>query len=328
MVGITGKSFYDLKVVIYRKFLQHPPDPHHLPIGDRLQNRGFWSKCGKVSSGNPPAFTKPAQTVRNSYPRAYLVGQRVSEVSHQRRESRPRRDQLEGRILPPTYPSKPTLSNKLDQRGRVRLNGRMEVKIHGPDPVEKARNGKGADFVLCETEEQKRQVAHYAIYWLKWNGSRYATTFCEELRGFQYYEIHKLYGYETWEDFVWSEFSQTAEEIEEKIMSYSKLPPKTLVPSLATHGGDRKSENREKAESPKSYGTGSDYLRRRLTRDRPDLLADLESGKFKSLRQACVAAGIVKEKTRVEKAADLIRKMTEEEREEFLRLDIWDGRAE
>jgi ribosomal protein L2 len=46
-----------------------------------------------------------------------------------------------------------------------------------------------------------------------------------------------------------------------------------------------------------STGTSADYLAGRLKRDAPDIAAAVERGEYRSIRQAAIAAGIVKQRT-------------------------------
>jgi hypothetical protein len=41
------------------------------------------------------------------------------------------------------------------------------------------------------------------------------------------------------------------------------------------------------------YGNSADYLARRIARDRPDILQEMKDGKYHSVRQAAIAAGII-----------------------------------
>ena len=59
---------------------------------------------------------------------------------------------------------------------------------------------------------------------------------------------------------------------------------------------------------------GKAYLLRRMARDFPDHLDKLESGEFKSARQAAIACGIVKVKTPLEIAIFAFEKLTIEEK--------------
>ena len=64
----------------------------------------------------------------------------------------------------------------------------------------------------------------------------------------------------------------------------------------------------------KSGGNRASYLLRRMARDFPDHLDKLESGEFKSARQAAIACGIVKVKTPLEIAIFAFEKLTIEEK--------------
>jgi hypothetical protein len=46
-------------------------------------------------------------------------------------------------------------------------------------------------------------------------------------------------------------------------------------------------------ESYINYGNAADYLARRIARDRPDILQEMKHGKYSSVRQAAIAAGII-----------------------------------
>jgi len=90
-------------------------------------------------------------------------------------------------------------------------------------------------------------------------------------------------------------------------------------PAIGKHGGDRRSENAPKPESPTKGGNGVDYLVARLKRDHPELLEEIGQGKrFPSVRAAALEAGIIKPSmqlsvTTPEKLADDLRKRLPEE---------------
>lgn len=95
------------------------------------------------------------------------------------------------------------------------------------------------------------------------------------------------------------------------------------VAPLAEHGGDRRTLENQDApkEEPKEQGSDrtlkrgetAEYLVRRLKRDAPEVAAQLAAGAFPSARAAAKAAGIVRDKTRVERAVALLMKMTDAE---------------
>ena len=64
-------------------------------------------------------------------------------------------------------------------------------------------------------------------------------------------------------------------------------------------------------------GTSKSYLLRRMARDFPEVLDQIETGEFKSTRQAAIHCGIIKVKTPLEIALAAFRKLTGEEKEIF-----------
>ena len=84
--------------------------------------------------------------------------------------------------------------------------------------------------------------------------------------------------------------------------------------ALSKHGGDHR---RQVDIINLKGGTQADYLRARLARDYPDILAQLVNGEFTSVRAAAIAAGIVKVKTPLEQLRSWWRKASENERETF-----------
>jgi hypothetical protein len=78
-----------------------------------------------------------------------------------------------------------------------------------------------------------------------------------------------------------------------------------VVP-IAEHGGDRKSEARDNQGDvvtliPTERGNSADYLAARIARDHPEILDEMKSGVFSSVRAAAVKAGIVKPKVQIPK---------------------------
>jgi hypothetical protein len=72
------------------------------------------------------------------------------------------------------------------------------------------------------------------------------------------------------------------------------------------------------------YGNSADYLARRIARDRPDILQEMKDGKYRSVRQAAIAAGLIDMPAAEDKALmrlyDAWRKAGLEDRRLFLRL--------
>lgn len=69
-------------------------------------------------------------------------------------------------------------------------------------------------------------------------------------------------------------------------------------------------------KSAKSYPTGmrKTYLVARIARDRPDILERMKAGEFVTVRQAAIAAGIVKDITRIDQFQKLWHSASEEEK--------------
>ena len=64
-------------------------------------------------------------------------------------------------------------------------------------------------------------------------------------------------------------------------------------------------------------GNSADYLAARIKRDRPDIAEAVERGEYRSIRQAAIAAGIVKQNTPLDTLRRAWRKASEEERAQF-----------
>jgi hypothetical protein len=86
---------------------------------------------------------------------------------------------------------------------------------------------------------------------------------------------------------------------------------------LAKPGGSRGPEQAD-VVSLTRHGNGAAYLSARIARDRPDVLARMKAGEFKSVRAAAVAAGIVRAKTPLDALHAAWRKATAAQRRQFL----------
>ena len=60
-------------------------------------------------------------------------------------------------------------------------------------------------------------------------------------------------------------------------------------------------------------GNSASYLASRIARDAPEVLEQMKQGAFRSVRAAAKAAGIIRDKTRLEKTQALVRRMDEQE---------------
>lgn len=89
------------------------------------------------------------------------------------------------------------------------------------------------------------------------------------------------------------------------------------APALAQHGGERTKPDEQGSDATLKRDRGAAYLAARLKRDAPEIAARVERGEFKSMRAAAKAAGIIREKTKVEKMKALWNAASPEERAEF-----------
>jgi len=84
---------------------------------------------------------------------------------------------------------------------------------------------------------------------------------------------------------------------------------------LRKHGGDRRSDGfQDDNSNVEKQGNSKSYILARLERDHPDILADFEAGKYRSARQAGIAAGFVKDRKYIQVAPDperIARKLQE-----------------
>ena len=65
-------------------------------------------------------------------------------------------------------------------------------------------------------------------------------------------------------------------------------------------------------------GTNQYYLTARLKRDNPEILEGLKNGEFKSVRQAAIAAGIIKVPTPFEFAVKAYLRLSDNEKKIFI----------
>lgn len=97
-------------------------------------------------------------------------------------------------------------------------------------------------------------------------------------------------GYLTWEDFCAKKLQTEAERIETEVVRRAQE-----VKPLADVGRPEKGSNNY--DFPDD-SRGADYLTARIARDRPDILEDMKTGKYRSVRQAAIEAGIVQPRQR------------------------------
>ncbi len=95
----------------------------------------------------------------------------------------------------------------------------------------------------------------------------------------------------------------------------TKLGDAELV--LGPHGGDRRSRDFAPKAKKIKWGETSEYLIARLKRDAPAVAEGLARGEYRSVRQAAIAAGIVKVPTALQQAKRWVNKLGPTELEEL-----------
>jgi hypothetical protein len=132
------------------------------------------------------------------------------------------------------------------------------------------------------------------------------------VQGFRKHEAWLALGFSSWEDFCQGPnprgLGLQAEVITAEIHRRE----------LLKHGGDRRSPTANQLDNINlKGGTQAAYLRARLQRDAPDVLRQLDRGEFRSVRQAAMAAGILKPIPPLIRAQNAFRRLSVLERQEF-----------
>jgi hypothetical protein len=91
------------------------------------------------------------------------------------------------------------------------------------------------------------------------------------------------------------------------------MPPQEVGRGKAGPGRGKKTGN----QITRFRGTDASYLARRIARERPDVLAQMQAGAFRSVRQAAIVAGIVRELSPLERAQRAYAKLTPSDQAAF-----------
>ncbi|WP_143596786.1 hypothetical protein [Synechococcus sp. BDU 130192] len=152
-----------------------------------------------------------------------------------------------------------------------------------------------------------------------WNLEQDCRSFAEMITTWKEKELYKHF-FDTWDDFLadyinkpedWVNnivegvnlLDQTqpikAQDALEAVIAKAKSQP------LAEHGGDRSLVQKTVQQGDNvtliQKGNNREYLTRRISRDHPEVLDEIGKGKkYRSVRQAAIAVGIVKEKIKIE----------------------------
>lgn len=121
------------------------------------------------------------------------------------------------------------------------------------------------------------------------SGLRRLVNMFKEHQGFQ------AIGFLSWEEFCERKLQKAADEVD-KALTPVQQAARDAKP-LNENGKHASSDNYQSIGD--IAGTSAEYLTARIARDRPDILDDMKAGKYRSVRQAAIEAGIVKPSQRL-----------------------------
>lgn len=114
------------------------------------------------------------------------------------------------------------------------------------------------------------------------------------VEAFKEYQGWQELGFLTWDEFCWQRLQSRSGELEVTISlreETQKRAEQTTVLSRRGEIGNGRVDNYKVYNA--EGGTSATYLTARIARDRPDILEDMKRGKYRSVRQAAIEAGIV-----------------------------------
>lgn len=132
----------------------------------------------------------------------------------------------------------------------------------------------------------------------------------EELNKIKKYRHWEVLGYGSKDALLEAEIGYTEAEVERKILTHQEAG--------ALGGRGKKASVNNNSFKPNERGsTNKSYLLARLERDHKSILDDYHEGKYPSVRQAAIAAGIVKVPTPFQAIVKLIPKLSATEKQEL-----------
>lgn len=126
------------------------------------------------------------------------------------------------------------------------------------------------------------------------------------IEGFKSEDGHKALGFESWDEFCKSWIGYEADQVETIISRRKQAQrkagkydgPEDAEDALPQHGEIGEGRERvdcNKLSSDQTGGTDPDYLAARIARDHPGVHERMKEGEFRSVRQAAIEAGIIKD---------------------------------
>lgn len=191
---------------------------------------------------------------------------------------------------------------------------RVDIQTGAVSPHSKPSEVPKNKWRILEFEKRSFMVVH-----LK-RDCRCLLTFYDEA-GLMWEEL----GYESRDDMILNGYGLDPSEAKFAYEWLKKYAPQEAKRwddvVLGAHGDETRFKGNPVQDVNHSleHGTGNKaYTLARLKRSHPDILEALQRGEFPSVRQAAIAAGIVKVPTPLEKAVKAYEKLSDDERKEFL----------
>ena len=135
-----------------------------------------------------------------------------------------------------------------------------------------------------------------------------------EIESYRHWEV---LGYPSKDALLEAELGLTEPAIVSKVATAVQV---AQAHELPRHGeiGNGRNRGANSTSTLKRGSTDASYLARRLKRDHPAIFAQLAAGQYRSVREAAIAAGLVKTKTSLDRLRADWRRATQEERRTFL----------
>jgi len=128
----------------------------------------------------------------------------------------------------------------------------------------------------------------------------------DEIRKYKHWEI---LGYKSEDELLTSEVGMDRAAVQARAKGIKPSPSRKDSP------GGRGNKSVDNVNS--LGGNNADYLTARIARDHPEVLEDMKAGKYKSVRAAAKAAGIIKERTALSTVIAAWKKLTDTEKHLF-----------
>jgi hypothetical protein len=101
-------------------------------------------------------------------------------------------------------------------------------------------------------------------------------------------------GHLSWEDFCERRLQKSPTEVETEVTLRAQTKARAMEPAKL----NPPQTNGASDNCNMQFGNSADYLTARIARDHPEILESMKEGKYRSVRQAAIEAGIVNAKTR------------------------------